>query len=102
MWQRGKHSSNKRPVHKMISGASVIKPFTMVVYHHSMALLSSCVIKHYYHVKYYRMTVNNPDKCFITLAQGGRNKNHGNLPQHFNRRKSRIKNTMVIYRGIVL
>jgi len=48
------------------------------------------------------MAVNNPEKSFITLAQGGKHKYRGNLPQYFNPRISRVKITMVIYRGIVL
>jgi hypothetical protein len=58
----------------MPPGANVIKLFTVVIYRHSMALLSSCVIKHYYCSKYHRMAVNNPGKSFITLAQGGKHK----------------------------
>jgi hypothetical protein len=38
----------------------------------------------------------------MTLAQGGKHKIHGNLPQYFDPRISRVKITMVIYRGIVL
>jgi hypothetical protein len=37
-------------------------------------------------------------KSFITLAQGGKHKYCGNLPQYFNPRISRVKITMVIYR----
>jgi hypothetical protein len=46
------------------------------------------------------MAVNNPDKSFITLAQGSKHKYRGNLPQYFNPRISRVKITMVIYGGI--
>jgi hypothetical protein len=35
----------------MTPGANVIKPFTVVIYHYSMVLLSSCVLKHYYSSK---------------------------------------------------
>jgi hypothetical protein len=33
-------------VPKQPPGDNVIKLFTVVIYHHSMVLLSSCVIKH--------------------------------------------------------
>jgi hypothetical protein len=33
------------------------------------------------------LTVNNPDKFFITLAQGGKHKYCCNLPQYFNPKK---------------
>jgi hypothetical protein len=46
------------------SGANVIKRFTVVIYCHSMVLLSSCVLKHYYYGKYHRMAVNCHDKKF--------------------------------------
>jgi hypothetical protein len=48
--------SNIRP------GANVIKLFTLVIYHHTMVLLSSCVIKHFDCGKYHRMVLKKPDK----------------------------------------
>jgi hypothetical protein len=36
------------------------------------------------------------------LAQGGKHKYRSNLHKYFNPRISRVKITMVIYRGIVL
>jgi hypothetical protein len=45
------------------------------------------------------MAVNNLDQKF---AQGGKHKYRGNLPQYFNPRISRVKDTPVIYCGIVL
>jgi hypothetical protein len=74
----------------------------MVIYHHCMMLLSSCVIKHYNHGKYHRIAVNTVIKSFITLALGGKHKYRDNLLQYFNPRISRVKITMVVYRGIVL
>jgi hypothetical protein len=53
-------------------GANVIKLFTVVTYYHSMVLLSSCVVKHYYCSKYHRMAVKILIKSFITLVQGGK------------------------------
>jgi hypothetical protein len=82
---------------KKLPVANVIKLFAMVIYHHSMVLLSSCVIKHQYCSKYHRMAVNNPDK----KSKGGKHKYHSNLPQYFNPRIIRVKITMVIYSGIV-
>ncbi len=41
-----------------IPGANVIKLFTMVIYHHSMVILSICVIKLYYPENYSGMAVN--------------------------------------------
>ncbi len=39
-------------------GANVIKLFTAVIYHHSMVILSFCVIKLYYPENYCRVVVN--------------------------------------------
>ncbi len=39
-------------------GANVIKLFTMVIYHHSMVILSFCVIKLHYLGNYSGMAVN--------------------------------------------
>jgi hypothetical protein len=64
-----------------------------------MVLLSYCVIKHNYCGKYHRIAVNNPDKVFITLAQGGKHKYRCNLPQYFSPIMAKI--TMVIYHGIL-
>jgi hypothetical protein len=36
-----------------------------------MVLLSSCVIKHYYCIKYHIMVVNNPDKKFYNIGPSG-------------------------------
>ncbi len=44
----------------------------------------------------------NPDKTFHNIAQGGKHKYCSNLLQDFTPRKSRVKITMVIYRGNVL
>ncbi len=43
------------------------------------------------------MAVNNPDKKFLTSAQGGKHKYCSNLLRYFNPRISRVKITMVIY-----
>jgi hypothetical protein len=48
------------------------------------------------------MAVNTLIKSFMTLTLGGKHKYCGNLLQYFNPRISRVKITMVIYRGIVL
>ncbi len=40
------------------SGANVIKLFTAVIYHHSMVILSFCVIELYYPENYHGMAVN--------------------------------------------
>jgi hypothetical protein len=42
----------------MRSGANVIKLFTAVIYHHSMVILSFCVIKLYYPENHRGMAVN--------------------------------------------
>jgi len=47
------------------------------------------------------MVVNNPDKKFITLAQGGKHKYRGNLLQYFNPRITRVKNTRVIFTSVL-
>jgi hypothetical protein len=73
----------------------------MVIYHHCMVLLSSCVIKRY-HGKYHRIAVNTVIKSFITLALGGKHKYRDNLLQYFNPIISRVKITMLVYCGIVL
>jgi hypothetical protein len=64
------------------SGASVIKLFTTVIYHHSMVILSFCVIKLHQIGNYLGMAVNyhgiltlekvrlKLQYCFITLAPG--------------------------------
>jgi hypothetical protein len=43
---------------KNTPGANVIKLFTAVIYHHSMLILSFCVIKLYYPGNYHGMAVN--------------------------------------------
>jgi len=43
---------------KTTPGANVIKLFTAVIYHHSMVILSFCVIKLYYPENYRGMEVN--------------------------------------------
>ncbi len=48
------------------------------------------------------MAVNNPDKKFNNIGQGGKHKYRSNLPQYFNPRISRVKITIVIYRSIGL
>ncbi len=40
------------------SGANVIKLLTTVIYRHSMAILSFCVIKPYYRGNYHGITIN--------------------------------------------
>jgi hypothetical protein len=40
------------------SGPNVIKLFTAVIYHHSLVILSFCVIKPHYHGNYHEMAVN--------------------------------------------
>jgi len=54
----------------MFPGANVIKLFTAVIYHHSMVILSFCVIKHYYYGKYHRMAVNYRGKKFYNIGPG--------------------------------
>jgi hypothetical protein len=49
-------------------GANVIKLFTMVIYRHSMVIVSFCVIKHYYYIKYHRMAVNYCGKKFYNIG----------------------------------
>ncbi len=39
-------------------GANIIKPFTAVIYHHTMVMPPFCVIKIYYVGDYHRMAVN--------------------------------------------
>ncbi len=46
------------------------------------------------------MAINNPDKSFITLDQGGKHRYRGNLPKYFNPRSNRVKINMVIYHSI--
>jgi hypothetical protein len=41
-------------------------------------------------------------KSYVIFDKGGKYKCHCNLPQYFNRRKSMIKITMVIYGSIFL
>jgi hypothetical protein len=94
----------------LFPGANVINLFTTVIYCHSMAILSFFVAKHYYYVKYHRMTVNYPGKKFYNIGpriQCDKTslsliKYCSNLLQYFNPRISWVKITMVIYRGIVL
>jgi hypothetical protein len=53
----------------LIAGANVIKLFTTVIYHHSIVILSFCVIKLYYPVNYRGMAVNN--HSILTLEKVG-------------------------------
>jgi hypothetical protein len=59
---RDKHSSflNLRVSYEVneVFGANVIKLFTAVIYHHSMVILTFCVIKLYYLGNYCGMAVN--------------------------------------------
>jgi hypothetical protein len=75
----------------------------MVIYRHYMVLLSLLML---YNISNAVNTIEwqliTLIKSFITSAQGGKHKYHGNLPQHFNPRIIRVKITMVIYRNIVL
>jgi hypothetical protein len=41
-----------------IPGANVMKLFTVVIYHHSMVILSICVVRLYYPESYSGMAVN--------------------------------------------
>jgi hypothetical protein len=52
-----------------IQGANVIKLFTVVIYHHSMVILSFCVIKLYYPENYSGMAVNY--NGILTLVKVG-------------------------------
>jgi hypothetical protein len=83
-------------------GANVIKPFTAVIYHHSMVLLSIYVIKQYYFGNSYRIAVHYHGKSFIALVICGKLKYNGNLPWYcsnlrwyFNPRKCRY--AVVLY-----
>jgi hypothetical protein len=49
--------------------ANVIKLFTSVIYHHSMVILSFCVIKLYYPGNYHRMAVHY--HSILTLEKVG-------------------------------
>jgi hypothetical protein len=46
-------------------GANAIKLFTKVIYHHSMVIMSFCVIKLYYLGNYHGMAVNIHGKTFL-------------------------------------
>jgi hypothetical protein len=52
----------EKAAHKMLvkvtPGPNVIKLFTVVIYRHSMVILSLCVIKQYYRGNYCGMAVN--------------------------------------------
>jgi hypothetical protein len=55
-------------------GVNVIEKFTMVIYHHSMAIPSFCVIKLYHLGNYHGMAVNycgilTLEKVWLTLPQ---------------------------------
>ncbi len=71
-----------------LTRANVVKLFTAVIYHHSIVILSFCVIKLYYPGNYRGMAVyyhgiltiekvglkvcsNLPWYCFMALAPGG-------------------------------
>ncbi len=66
------HTADSKPVLQEVNGTVILPPLLFLVNSHSLVLQSSCVIKHNYHGKYHRMALNNPDKSFITLAQGGK------------------------------
>ncbi len=58
-----------------VTEAKVIELFTMVIYRHSMVLLSFCVMKQYYCSIYHDMAINyiiTMMKSFITLGHGGK------------------------------
>jgi hypothetical protein len=50
-------------------GANVIKLFTAVIYHHSLVILSFCVIKLYYPGNYFGNAVNY--QGILTLEKEG-------------------------------
>ncbi len=53
-----------------LSGANVIKLFTVVIYYHSMVIPSFCVIKLYYLGNYLGMAVNyHGIKLFYNIGQ---------------------------------
>jgi hypothetical protein len=55
---------------KLTPGVNVIKLFTMVIYCHSMVILSFCVIKQHYLGNYHRMAVNYRSiKLFYNIGQ---------------------------------
>jgi hypothetical protein len=45
-------------MNRLIPGPNVIKLFTAVIHHHSMVILSICVIKLYYPGNYCELAVN--------------------------------------------
>jgi hypothetical protein len=67
-----------------MSEAKIIKLFTLVIYCHSMAILSFRVLKLYYLVNCRGMAVNYHGKSLIKMAQGGKLESHVNLLWNFN------------------
>ncbi len=57
-----------------IHGANVKKLFAAVIYHHSMIILSFCVIKISYFSNYLGIAVTYHGKKFRTLVHGGKHK----------------------------
>jgi hypothetical protein len=50
-------------------GPNVIKLFTMVIYHHSMVILSFCVIKQHYSGNYCGMAENYHGICITNVTK---------------------------------
>ncbi len=66
-------------------GAKVIKLFSMLIYCHSMVLLSFCVIKQNYHGNHNRMVLNYHSRKFYKIGSVVANiKYRGNLLHYFN------------------
>ncbi len=57
---------------KLTPGANAIKQFTLVIYCHSILILSFCVVKQHYRGNSHRMAVNFHAKKFKTLADCGK------------------------------
>ncbi len=68
-------------------GGQYYKLFTVVIYHHSMVMLSFCVMKIYYPEKYCGMAVYYHGNKFYIISHSGKLKYCGNLPWNFNPRK---------------
>jgi hypothetical protein len=81
------------------SGPNVIKHFTTVIYCHSMVMLPFCVIKQHYLGNYCGMAVNYHGICITNVIKHNLTQNGSIILHHFNPRKSRVKISMVIYRG---
>ncbi len=73
------------------SGANVIKPFTAVIYCHSMVILSFCVINQYYLGNYNGIAVNYHGICVTNVMKHNVTQNGSKIMQYFNPKKLRLK-----------